>query len=118
MFNYYDENDNLLTGFKKNPKRNFFVNEKYYVDTITGEKVDNLTFNSKEAIKAINDTFMRPKRNQLLKDSDWTMLSDSPLSMADKGKMIAYRQALRALGNQGISIILESELPKHPLETK
>ena len=37
---------------------------------------------------------LRAKRDQLLKDSDWTMLMDTP---TDKAEWATYRQALRDL---------------------
>ena len=39
----------------------------------------------------------RGTRNQLLVDSDWTVLTDSPLTTAKKTKWKTYRQALRDL---------------------
>ena len=38
---------------------------------------------------------VRKKRNSLLAQSDWTVLSDSPLSDENKQKYIEYRQKLR-----------------------
>jgi glycerophosphoryl diester phosphodiesterase len=38
---------------------------------------------------------IRFKRNQLLAESDWTVLSDSPLTEDQKVKWKQYRQALR-----------------------
>jgi hypothetical protein len=40
---------------------------------------------------------IRKLRNQLLADSDWTMLSDSPLDQAKKDEFTVYRQDLRDL---------------------
>ena len=37
----------------------------------------------------------RAKRNQLLADSDWTQMNDSPLSNEDKTSWATYRQSLR-----------------------
>ena len=39
--------------------------------------------------------FLRETRNNLLKQSDWTQLNDSPLSDAKKDEWKTYRQALR-----------------------
>ena len=39
------------------------------------------------------------KRNNKLKDSDWTQLPDSPLSDSKKAEWATYRQALRDLTN-------------------
>ena len=40
---------------------------------------------------------LREKRNQLLTDSDWTVMPDSPLSDSKKDEWKTYRQALRDL---------------------
>jgi hypothetical protein len=40
-------------------------------------------------------TLLRGERNNLLKDSDWTVLPDSPLSDSKKDEWKTYRQALR-----------------------
>ena len=39
----------------------------------------------------------RNTRNQLLSDSDWTQVADSPLSDADKALWVTYRTSLRDL---------------------
>ena len=38
---------------------------------------------------------LRQKRNSLLASSDWTVLSDSPLSQEEKTAWLEYRQDLR-----------------------
>ena len=38
---------------------------------------------------------VRQTRNSLLKDCDWTQLSDSPLSIEDKALWATYREELR-----------------------
>jgi hypothetical protein len=40
---------------------------------------------------------IRQQRNALLAKSDWTVLTDSPLTTANKTKWKTYRQALRDL---------------------
>jgi len=40
---------------------------------------------------------LRVERNQRLRDSDWTQMSDVQMSGADKAAWIAYRRALRDL---------------------
>ena len=42
---------------------------------------------------------IRSQRNQLLADSDWTQISDSPLSDLSKTEWATYRQSLRDLPN-------------------
>lgn len=41
--------------------------------------------------------FLRDMRNDLLQESDWTQMPDSPLSDAKKTAWASYRQALRDL---------------------
>jgi hypothetical protein len=53
-----------------------------------------------EELQARIDTqwqVIRSQRNQMLKDSDWTQVADSPV---DKAKWAAYRQALRDITTQ------------------
>jgi hypothetical protein len=40
---------------------------------------------------------IRVRRDDFLKNSDWTQLADSPLSEADRSAWAAYRQELRDL---------------------
>jgi hypothetical protein len=40
---------------------------------------------------------LRTERNSILKDSDWSQLSDAPLTSANKTAWATYRQALRDL---------------------
>ena len=40
---------------------------------------------------------IRSKRNELLKESDWTQLNDCPLSASKKQEWATYRQELRDL---------------------
>ena len=44
---------------------------------------------------SIELSLLRIDRNNLLKDSDWTVLPDSPLSDIKKDEWKIYRQALR-----------------------
>ena len=43
--------------------------------------------------RALNS--LRQKRNSLLSSSDWTVLTDSPLTTTEKTNWKTYRQALR-----------------------
>ena len=42
---------------------------------------------------------LRGRRKNLLKDSDWTVMPDSPLSDSKKAEWTTYRQALRDITN-------------------
>jgi len=55
---------------------------------------------SSDELSAINDATaasMRNSRDNLLKESDWAMMSDSPLNDTMKAWYTAYRQELRDL---------------------
>ena len=59
----------------------------WQVTTASADEIAQRLVNESEAV--------RQDRNQLLVDSDWTQLSDSPLSSADKTAWASYRQQLR-----------------------
>jgi len=46
---------------------------------------------------------LRNKRNELLKESDWTQMSDSPLTDSKKTEWATYRQSLRDLPSNNSS---------------
>ena len=46
---------------------------------------------------AMNLAEVRNQRNQMLAQSDWTQMADSPLSDEQKAAWAAYRQQLREL---------------------
>lgn len=52
---------------------------------------------NKEKLKAVRAEALRLERNALLKESDWTVLPDSPVNV-DLWK--AYRQSLRDIPQQ------------------
>ena len=47
---------------------------------------------------------LRQRRNSLLKDSDWSLLSDSPLSTFEKTNYQTYRQSLRDI-TEGLTTV-------------
>ena len=47
---------------------------------------------------------LRQKRNSLLASSDWTVLSDSPLSETEKTAWLEYRQDLRDI-TEGLNTV-------------
>ena len=53
---------------------------------------------------------LREQRNALLLDSDWTVMSDSPLSDSKQVEWKTYRQALRDITKTATPKLLE-ELP-------
>lgn len=66
-------------------------------------------------IKAAWDD-IRTRRNILLLESDWTQLSDSPLSVELKEQWMMYRQELRDITNQSnpFNIVWPIEPPSAP----
>jgi len=59
---------------------------------------------------------LRLKRDALLKESDWTLMPDSPLSDAKKTEWATYRQSLRDLpsNNNDITSIDDVVFPSKP----
>ena len=59
---------------------------------------------------------LRNKRNELLKQSDWTQVNDSPLSDSKKQKWATYRQSLRDLPAtyQSVNNIADVIFPSMP----
>ena len=59
---------------------------------------------------------LRLKRDALLKESDWTLMPDSPLSNAKKTEWATYRQSLRDLpsNNNDITSIDDVVFPSEP----
>lgn len=50
---------------------------------------------SPEGLALMGWASVRTKRDQLIARTDWTQLSDAPLSEAKKAEFLAYRQKLR-----------------------
>jgi hypothetical protein len=74
-------------------------------DTVKGvQDGDQVTLVADSAkVQAKTDaawTAIRSKRNQLLRDSDFTQMPDSPLSQDKKDSWAAYRQELRDLPDE------------------
>ena len=59
---------------------------------------------------------LRNKRNELLTQSDWTQVNDSPLSDFKKQEWATYRQSLRDLPstNQSVNNIADVIFPSMP----
>ena len=71
-----------------------------------------------EAVIRTDNTLeiLRNKRNELLKQSDWTQVNDSPLSDSKKQEWATYRQSLRDLPstNQSVNNIADVIFPSMP----
>lgn len=65
-------------------------------DGIVRKNITVRAFSAEEKI----DLWLKPARDNLLFQSDWTQVSDSPLSPAKKNAWAVYRQALRDLPSQ------------------
>ena len=66
--------------------------EKWVETPATPEEIATRTDNEAATV--------RSKRNQLLSDSDWTQLSDSPLDPDGKAAWALYRESLRMVPQQ------------------
>jgi hypothetical protein len=60
---------------------------------ITQRQAETAAWNNGAFDRAIAS--LRSKRNSLLSSSDWTVLTDSPLTTTEKTAWKTYRQALR-----------------------
>ena len=71
-----------------------------------------------EAVIRTDNTLeiLRNKRNELLRQSDWTQVNDSPLSDSKKQEWATYRQSLRDLPstNQSVNNIADVIFPSMP----
>ena len=56
---------------------------------------------SRETAEALQALAVRADRAALLSSTDWTQVSDSPLSAEERARWAAYRQALRDIPSQG-----------------
>lgn len=66
-------------------------------DEIAQRQAEETAWNNGAFDRAMED--LRVKRNQLLAQSDWAVLPDSPLSDSDKTAWQTYRTNLRDLTN-------------------
>ena len=71
-----------------------------------------------EAVIRTDNTLeiLRNKRNELLRQSDWTQVNDCPLSDSKKQEWATYRQSLRDLPstNQSVNNIADVIFPTIP----
>ena len=71
-----------------------------------------------EAVVRTDNTLeiLRNKRNELLKESDWTQVNDCPLSDSKKQEWATYRQSLRDLPAtyQSVNNIADVIFPSMP----
>ena len=69
----------------------------YYLeaDKNNVETIFNDLYTKTSSGTPISAETLRGQRKTKLKDSDWTVMSDSPLSDSKKAEWVTYRQALR-----------------------
>ncbi|MCK5611981.1 hypothetical protein KAR91_59475 [Candidatus Pacearchaeota archaeon] len=94
MYIFYDENDNIVARQKVD--REFTFDEKYRINDKTQARLDNTGYDPNH-VKESSLIQIRAKRNNLLEDSDWAILSDSPYTTSQKTEIKTYRQLLRDL---------------------
>ena len=92
------EGEGIITG-------NYQSNEHIIVDGKPVIRTDNVL------------EILRPNRDSLLSESDWSQMSDSPLSASKKAEWATYRQALRDLpaNNSSASSIDDVTFPNKPI---
>jgi hypothetical protein len=69
------------------------INDRVY--EMTAEEEAQLAADQQASLNEMLPIWNRAKRNQLLADSDWTQMNDSPLTNELKTSWATYRQSLR-----------------------
>jgi len=92
------DGEGIITG-------NYQSNEHIIVDGKAVIRTDNVL------------EILRANRDSLLSESDWTQMTDSPLSASKKTEWATYRQALRDLpaNNSSASSIDDVTFPNKPI---
>ena len=92
------DGEGIITG-------NYQSNEHIIVDGKAVIRTDNVL------------EILRANRDSLLTESDWTQMTDSPLSASKKTEWATYRQALRDLpaNNSSASSIDDVTFPNKPI---
>ena len=82
---------------------------------IAQRQADEIAWNNGAFDRAM--VALRSKRNALLKESDHTVLQDSPLTAAKKAEWMNYRTALRNL-TQGLTTVEQVNSVAFPVKPK
>jgi hypothetical protein len=82
------------------PEGNFEI--ELTTEEVAQRQAEELAWKAGAFDRAIAE--LRQKRNTLLASSDWTLLSDSPLSVEEKTVWLKYRQELRDI-TEGLDTI-------------
>ena len=95
MYKYFGYG-NILIG-ENEVHEGFSKNIKYCLNTQDNSQIFNTDFDENFSKKCYFDNKIRPSRNELLKSTDFLMLTDSPLSTEENSQLVIYRQSLRDL---------------------
>jgi hypothetical protein len=84
-------------------------------DEINQRQAEELVWKNGAFDRAIVE--LRQKRNSILASSDWTLLSDSPLSAEEKTAWLKYRQDLRDI-TKGLDTVAKVKAVVFPEQVK
>ena len=82
-------------------------------EEIAQRQADEIAWNNGAFDRAIAG--LRSKRNALIASSDWTVLSDSPLSETEKTAWLEYRQDLRDI-TEGLDTVAKVNAVVFPVK--
>lgn len=88
-----------------------------YIDNASKKQInlDTMQIEDRPSFQPNVSDYIRSKRANLLRNSDWTQMSDSPLSEAKKAEWATYRQALRDMPDTvSVNNIEEIVWPQRP----
>ena len=109
----FSENIRLSSDWKSyNPLTEEYDHLRYYPSDRYDSESDSVVQELLE-IPNYDETILleiRLVRNQLLQESDWTQLPDSPLSQEDKDLWHTYRQSLRDITESVSSNVSYSDI--------
>lgn len=110
-----DMNDEMLAkNLANNPHWAYLDG---YIDNASKKQVnlDTMQIEDRPPFQPNVSDYIRSKRANLLRNSDWTQMPDSPLSAAKKAEWAAYRQALRDMPDtQVVNSVDEIVWPVRP----
>lgn len=110
-----DMNDEMLAkNLANNPHWAYLDG---YIDNASKKQVnlDTMQIEDRPPFQPNVSDYIRSKRANLLRNSDWTQMPDSPLSAAKKAEWAVYRQALRDMPDtQVVNSVDEIVWPVRP----
>jgi hypothetical protein len=97
----YDAKDHELSSARLSTIKQNALNAGYSEDEITVKWITDKEWAEIQAAEQLRNydplVALRAKRNDLLQESDWTQLADSPMPPEKREEWRIYRQALRDL---------------------